>query len=256
MFRMLVAGVFALALPLAASATAVVESMKGSVRAGETALTQGQRFVAPASISTAAGAQVTLKFDDGMQIVLDENSLLRIVDFRHTDNGTPDRAVVELLRGGARVVTGRIARDNPKQFFFRVPQTQLMLERPADFSVVLVNPAYITVHVGSVTASNGWGATTLGPGSTTVVATNAAAPAAVAGSAVPGSAAASMKALQTASVGLPAGGSASGAGAAAGTAGGVGFAVPAVLVTVGIVAAAVAKEGDGGEGAAAATTHH
>jgi hypothetical protein len=255
MVRILLAGMLALALPLAASAAAVVESMKGSVRAGETALTQGQRFTAPASISTGAGSQVTLKFDDGTQIVLNENSLLRMVDFRHTDTATQDRAVFELLRGGARVVTGRIARDNPKQFFFRTPQTQLMVERPADFSVVLVNPAYITVHVGTLTSNNGWGTTPLGPGSTSVVPTNAAAPAAIAPSAMPGAAAASMQTLQTASVGLPAGGSASGAGAAAGTAGGVGFAVPAVLVTVGIVAAAVAKEGDD-EGAAAATTHH
>jgi hypothetical protein len=255
MFRMLVAGVLALALPLAASAAAVVESMKGTVRAGETPLAQGQRFVAPATISTGAGAQVTLKFDDGMQIVLHENSLLRVVDFRHTENGASDRAVVELLRGGARVVTGRIARDNPKQFFFRVPQTQLMVERPADFSVVLVNPAYIAVHVGSLTSNNGWGTTTLGTGSTSVVATNAAAPAAIAASAMPGTAAASMKALEVASVGLPAGGSAAGAAATAGGTAGVGFAVPAIIVGVGLAAAAVAKENDD-DGAVATTTHH
>jgi FecR protein len=256
MLRILVAGVLALALPLAASAAAVVESMKGIVRAGESAVTPGQRIAAPVSIGTGAGSQVTLKFDDGTQIVLDENSLLRMVDFRHTESAVQDRAVFDLLRGGARVVTGRIARDNPKQFFFRTPQTQLMVERPADFTVVLVNPAYIAVHVGTLMAHNGWGTTSLGTGSTSVVATNAVAPAAIAPSAMPGTAAASMKTLQVASVGLPAGGSAAGAAATAGGTAGVGFAVPAIIVTIGIAAAAIANEDDDATSSHSATTHH
>ena len=43
MIRMLVAALLALALPLAACASAVVESAKGIVRAGESALAQGER---------------------------------------------------------------------------------------------------------------------------------------------------------------------------------------------------------------------
>jgi len=255
MIRMLVAGVLALALPLAAGAAAVVESLKGSGRAGEAPLAQGQRLTAPTAISTGAGSQAVLKFDDGTQIVLGENSLLRVVDFRRTESGVSDRAVFDLLRGGARVVTGQIAADNPKQFFFRTPQTQLMVERPADFSVVLVNPVYILVHAGSLLASNGWGTTMLGTGSTTMVASNAVAPAAIAPSAMPGAAAASMKTLQVASVGQPAGGGfAAGAGATEAGAGGVGFAVPAILVTIGIVAIGVAKESDSEP--VSTTTHH
>jgi ferric-dicitrate binding protein FerR (iron transport regulator) len=256
MIRMFAAAVLALALPLAASAAAVVESVKGTVRSGEAPLAQGQRVTAPASIATGAGSQVSLKFDDGMQIVLDQNSLLRVVDFRGTGGGAQDRAVFELLRGGARVVTGRIARDNPLQFFFRTPQAQLMVERPADFSVVLINPAYITVHVGSVLVSNGWGTATLAAGTdTVVVANNNVAPGLVARSAIPGNAAAAMQNLNVASVGLPAGGSAVGAAATAGTGEGVGFAVPAVLVTLGIAAVAVAKEGDD-NGSVTPPSHH
>jgi len=255
MFRMLVAGVIALVLPLAAGASAVVESVKGSVQAGVTPLAQGQRFVAPGAISTGAGAQVTLKFDDETQIVLGENSLLRVVDFRTTDTGVTDRAVFDLLRGAARVVTGRIAGDNPKQFFFRTPQTQLTIERPADFTVALVNPAYITVHAGSVVSSNGWGTATLAAGSNTVVAGNAVAPAAIAPSAMPPSAAAAMKGLSVASVGTPAGGSAAGASATAAGTGGIGFGTVAVLVAIGLVAIGVANEADN-EPVMSATTHH
>jgi hypothetical protein len=252
MVRILVAGLLALALPLAASAAAVVESVKGSARAGQMALSPGVKFVAPTSIATGPSSQVTLKFDDGMQIVLSENSLLRMLNFRHADKSAPDRAVFELLQGGARVVTGKIAANNPKQFFFHTPHTDLTVEGAADFSVVLVNPAYIAVNAGSVISSNGAGTTTLGKGSTTVVPTSSDAPVPVKPAAVPASAAASMKTLQAASVGVPvaaapAGAPAAGAPAAAETAGttpGWGTAA-AVLLGVGVAAAAFGGGGGG-----------
>jgi hypothetical protein len=156
-----------------------------------------------------------------------------------------------LLFGGARVVTGRIAADSPRSFILNTPQTRLMVERPADFSVVLVNPAYIAVHAGSVISNNRFGTTTLGTGSTTVVATSAAAPAAIAPSALPQSAVASIKTLQTASVGVPAGASAAGAPTAAAE----GVPMPpllATVVTLGIIAALLA----GLEGNGNPTTQH
>jgi ferric-dicitrate binding protein FerR (iron transport regulator) len=252
MARILPAGLLALALPLAASAAGVVESLKGTAMVGQEALTQGARFVAPASIRTGSGSQVVLKFDDGMQMVLDENTVVRILHFRHAAKGGEDRAVLELLVGGARVVTGRIAADNPRSFILNTPQTQLMVERPSDFSVVIVNPAYVAVHAGSVISNNRLGTTTLGTGSTMVVATSAAAPAAIAPSAMPQSAVASMTTLQTASVGVPAGASASGAPAAAATADAPEDPVLATLVTLGIIAAVLA----GLEGNGTATTQH
>jgi hypothetical protein len=258
MIRILVAGLLALALPLAATASAVVESVKGTARAGQRGLTQGARVVAPTSITTGAGSQVTLKFDDGMQIVLGENSLMRMLHFRHTEKGAENRAVFELLLGGARVVTGKIAADNPTQFFFHTPHTDLTVEGPADFSVVLVNPAYIVVNGGSVISSNGMGTTTLGAGSTTVVPSSSDAAAPIKPAAVPASAAASLKTLQTASVGVPAaapvaGAQAAGAPAAAETAATPGWVVPAVLVGVGLGAAALAGGGGGDNGS---TTNH
>jgi hypothetical protein len=258
MIRILVAGLLALALPLAATASAVVESVKGTARAGQRGLTQGARVVAPTSITTGAGSQVTLKFDDGMQIVLGENSLMRMLHFRHTEKGAENRAVFELLLGGARVVTGKIAADNPTQFFFHTPHTDLTVEGPADFSVVLVNPAYIVVNGGSVISSNGMGTTTLGAGSTTVVPSSSDAAAPIKPAAVPASAAASLKTLQTTSVGVPAaapvaGAQAAGAPAAAETAATPGWVVPAVLVGVGLGAAALAGGGGGDNGS---TTNH
>jgi hypothetical protein len=220
---------------------------------------QGVRVVAPTSITTGAGSQVTLKFDDGMQMVLSENSLLRMLHFRLGEKGAQDRAVFELLLGGARVVTGRIAADNPTQFFFHTPHTDLTVEGPADFSVVLVNPAYIVVSAGSVISSNGMGTTTLGTGSTTVVPSSSDAAAPIKPAAVPVAAAASMKTLQAASVGVPAaaapaGAQAAGAPTTAETAATPGWVVPAAVV-LGIGAAAAALGGGGG-GDNGSTTNH
>jgi len=255
MIRILVAAL-ALAVPLTAFATAVVESLQGAAQAGDAPLAMGQKVVAPATISTGAGAQAFLRFEDGTQIVLSENSQLRMVDFRYT-SGAGDRAVFDLQRGGARVVTGRIAVTNPKQFFFRLPQTQLTVERPADFTVALVNPAYITVHAGSVLSVNGYGASALSAGSTSVVASNSAAVASISASSLPASAASAMKTLSVASVSAP--GSAA-AGLAAGAAGGAGIGFAAPLLAVGAaaiagVAAASASENDSGQ-PMATTTHH
>ncbi|MGH8630952.1 MAG: FecR domain-containing protein, partial [Burkholderiales bacterium] len=188
-----------------AFAGAVVESLRGGAQAGEAPLARGQRIAAPVAISTEAGAQVFLRFDDGMQIVLDGNSLLRVVDFRYAKGAPEGRAVFELLRGAARVVTGAVARDNPKQFFFRTPQTQLTVERPADFTVALVNPAYVTVNAGTVLSSNGWGTVPLSAGSTSAIATNAAAPASIPAASLPPSASSAIGNLSAASVGPPLG---------------------------------------------------
>jgi hypothetical protein len=277
MARILVVGLLALALPLAASAAAVVESLKGTARAGQRVLTQGARFTAPTSIATTPGSQITLKFDDGMQIVLDQNSLMRILHFRQAEKGGEDRAVFELLAGAARVVTGKIA-AKPKQFLFNTPYTELTVATPADFSVVLVNPAYIAVREGTLISTNAWGNTTLATGSTTVVESSAAAPATIAASKMPPSAVASMKTLQAAALGVPfaagaappsaapseaaaappsapAGGPAEGAPPTVDTASTPGIPTSAILIGVGVAAAALAAGGGGGNGASSTTQH-
>jgi len=257
MLRTILAGIVALALPLAALAGAVVESLKGEVQAAGSPVTAGQKLVPPTAITTGPGAQAFLRFDDGMQIVLSENSLLRMIDYMFTPSGVADRAVFELLRGGARVVTGKVALNNPKQFFFRTPQTQLTVERPADFTVALVNPAYITVNTGSVLSSNGSGTVPLNAGSTSAIASNAAAPAAISPNAVPSVASSAISNLSVAQVTPPAGGAASGT---AGVAGAAGAAQATTWVLVGLAVAGaiaiVATQDDDDPSPAATPSHH
>jgi hypothetical protein len=142
---------------------------------------------------------------------------LRIVDFRH-GGGAGDRAVLELLRGSARVVTGRVAANDASQFFFRTPQAEFKVEDASDFSVALVNPAYVTVHRGRVIAGNGQGTTPLNAGSTSVIASGNSTPAAIAANALPASASSQLNALAAASVHAPYGGTLAGFGGVGGAA--------------------------------------
>lgn len=251
MLRQLSAAVLALALPLAAFASATVHSLQGDVQANGAPIFQGQVLLAEANIVTGAGAQVILHFGDGMQVAVNENSRLRMVDYRYT-RGPNDRAVFDLLQGAARVATGEIARTNPKQFFFRTPQAQFGVQSAADFTVVLVNPAFLTVSSGTVLASNGAGTVAFGAGATATVATSGALAAPVAASAFPPVASSAFGNLQVAAVAAP--GSAAG-GAVAGTAiGGTGLGVvtPVVVFGAAVAGAAGALKSDD----AAATTHH
>jgi hypothetical protein len=252
MLRLLAVGIGALAVPCAAFATSVVvESSTGEVLANSAPVFQGQPLLAEQNITTGPGAQLVLRFDDGMQVAINENSRLRMVDFRYA-KGPNDRAVFDLLQGGARVSTGEVARANPKQFFFRTPQAQFGVQGPADFSVVLVNPAYLTVNVGTVLASNGAGTVAFGPGATATIATNGALATPVAASSFPPAASSAFGNLQTAAVSGPGGASGGAVGAASGT--GLGVALPVVFMGVAIAGAAGALKSD--EESASATTHH
>ena len=252
--RQLGLAIAALAVPFAAFATVVVDSTKGEVLSNGAPVFQGQPLLGEANITTAPGAQLVLRFDDGMQVAVNENSRFRIVDYRYT-RGPNDRVVLDLLQGAARVSTGAVARGNPKQFFFRTPQAQFGVQGPADFSVVLVNPAFLTVNVGTVLASNSAGTVAFGAGATATVAASGALAVPVAASSFPPVASSAIGNLQAAAVTAP-GGAAGGAAVAGTAAGGAGLGIagPVVFMGAAIAGAAGALKGD--EDTPATTTHH
>lgn len=176
MRRFLGFGLVALALPAAAFASAIVESLQGSAQLGTAPLRQGARISPQSVVSTAAGAQMRLRFDDGMQLLLEERTSIRLVDFRYAGGGPNARVVLDLLAGGARVVTGAIGRDNPKQFFLRTPQASFGVLGESDFSIVLAERAYIAVSRGTVIAANRAATVSLPPAPPVAVASAGAAP--------------------------------------------------------------------------------
>ena len=115
-------------------------------------------------MTTASGARVKLRFDDGQWAALHENTQLRIEDFRYRP-GEPaaDRAVFVLLRGALRIVTGALGRRNPEAFELRT-STMIVGVRGTDFMVAIVNPTYLSVLEGAVTAANAGGTATFSAG--------------------------------------------------------------------------------------------
>src|SRR5688572_5319560 len=95
MSRLLAAALLVVA-PIAALANVVVESVSGEVTANSAPVYQGQPMLAEQNIITGSGGRVVLRFGDGMQVAVDENSRFRLVDFRY-NKGPSDRAVFDLL---------------------------------------------------------------------------------------------------------------------------------------------------------------
>jgi len=145
-----------------AQASAVVESMTGEVRAGNVAVAQGARIGPGATVVLGPQAKATLKFDDGMRIVLDRSTTLRITDFRYdAANAGGDQAVFDLTRGAMRMITGTIGKRSPLALALRMQQATVQV-RGTDYMVALVNPAFLQVLAGSIAAANGAGTVVFG----------------------------------------------------------------------------------------------
>jgi hypothetical protein len=151
-----------------AFAAAMVADLEGDVRvevagAKSRALVPGQRLDSGSLVTTASGARVMLRFDDGQWAALHENTQLRIEDFRYRpQEPAADRAVFVLLRGALRIVTGALGRRNPEAFALRTSKMVLGV-RGTDFVVAVVNPVYLSVLEGAVAATNAGGTATFSP---------------------------------------------------------------------------------------------
>jgi len=258
--KSLFAGVFvlSLALPGAGWAGAVIQSMNGDVRVGTgkavlIAAREDQRLASGTTITTGAQAQVVLKFDDGAQMVLGQNTEFRIVDSQYAPNSPQaDRAVFDLVRGALRVVTGFIGQRNRQVFALRTPQMTIGI-RGTDFMVAVTNQGFVNVTQGAISVSNGFGTSVFGAGSIAAIPSSAAAATVIPASSLPTAASSAFTTMSSAA-GVT-GGAATGAAATAagGAASGVGFGTAAVI---GAAAAAAAAASGGGEHSKQTTTTH
>jgi hypothetical protein len=246
----------AVALPAAAWASAEIQSLSGDVRLGNSkqlliAGKQGQRLASGTTIVTGADSQAVLKFDDGGQMVLGQNTEFRIVDSQYSrDNPGADRGIFDLVRGALRVVSGAIGSRNRQAWALRAPQVTIGL-RGTDFMVVVVNPVYLSVSHGAIAVSNGYGTSVLGAGSIATVASSESAVAMISASSLPAPASTAFASMAGAP-GVVAGGSAVGAGAAGGVAAG-GIGAGTMAIGIGAAAAALAA---GGKSGSSSATHH
>src|SRR5688572_8560008 len=258
--RSFVLGLLALALPMVTFASAVVQSTSGNVRANGAPVAQGQRLNPGTAMTTGQNSQVVMRFDDGQQVVLNQNSEFRIVDFRfNSGNPKDDRSILDLVKGALRVVTGAVANRNRASFQLRTPQATIGV-RGTDFMVAIVNPAYVSVLNGSIGVTSSAGTAVFGPGAFGMVASSTALAVPVAATAVPASVTASFGTMGAAAgVGAGAAGAAGGAAAGAGAATGItgtALGVSAAAVAAGAAVAAASSGDDAAPPTTPTTTHH
>ena len=238
-------GVFAAATLLASAhalADATVTSIRGDARIGDAAVRLGQRIYTGSTVNTGPGAQAIVKFDDDQQVVLNENTTFRIADFRYrAAEPRADRAVFDLLRGALRFITGVVGARNPNLVQLRVPQATIGI-RGTDFMVALVNPAFVNVVSGAISATNGGGAVVFGAGSIGQVASASALAVPIPASALPAAASgafSNLAAAQVAAAVTPAAASSATAGAATGTAATATTTGVGAVVVIGVGAAVI-----------------
>jgi hypothetical protein len=183
-----------------ALAAAIVADLEGDVRvevagAESRALIPGQRLDSGSLVTTARGARVMLRFDDGQWAALHENTQFRIEDFRYqSSEPAADRAVFVLLRGALRIVTGALGRRNPEAFVLHAPKV-IVGVRGTDFMVAISNPVYLSVLEGAVVATNAGGSATFRAGEFGVARDDSTPAAAVQATGLPATAASAFGSL-------------------------------------------------------------
>ena len=256
-FAVLVAS---LAFASSAFAAALVQDLKGDVRTSEAAaaVEKGQRILTGATLTTGASSQATLVFDDGQQIVLNENTRLAITDYRFA-KGSPqdDRSFLNLLSGAARIVTGELAQRSRSVFEFRTPTSTIGI-RGTDFIVAIVEqPSYLNVLQGEIAATNVAGTVAFGAGSFGMISAATVLAVAIPAIALPAAAAAAFSSLGSVAVSVGAAAGATG-GAVGGAAGAVGIgtvaAVGAGVAAVGAVASNSSSSSGGGSSSNSSTS--
>ena len=220
-----------------AFAAATAQEVKGEVRTSvraeaPTPVEKGQRVLTGSTVTTGPNSQVVLMFDDGQQVVLNEDTQFFITDYQFVkEDPKSDRSIFTLLRGAARTVTGALALRSREAFELRAPTATIGI-RGTDFMVAIVDqPTYLSVLQGEVAATNLAGTATFAAGSYASITAATVLAVAIPLAAVPAAAAAAFGNMGAAAVGAAAG--AGGIGAAG--------AVGAAAAAAGVAAAAGSK---------------
>lgn len=229
------------------------QSVSGDVRAAvgtaaPVSVARDQRVVPGTTVTTGAGAQTVIRFDDGHTVVLNENSEFRVTRYSF-DRERPqnDGIAMQILKGAMRSVSGLVSARSRNAFALLAPQATIGI-RGTDFMIALVNPAYLSVLEGTIGVTNAAGSAAFAAGATATVTSATALAVAIPAAALPASVAASFSSMGSVAVGAgAAASSAGGAGAGAGGAGGAGAGAAvgagAGGLTAGMVAAGVAAVG-------------
>lgn len=101
-------------------------------------------------VHVGSGSRAQLRMIDSALISLKENSVLQIKKYRYQPGGQGNSALLELLSGGLRTITGAIGKDNKKAYELRTPLATIGI-RGTDYEVQIVpNGMYVAVWDGVI----------------------------------------------------------------------------------------------------------
>lgn len=150
LFRILPAGVLALAAGLASAQTqggasdtraGTFKQVQGEVRLGRSdgrAVQPGEAVRAGERIRTGKDGAASIVLKDGTVMVLGPNSTADLSQYQFDSTTQEGNLLVDLLQGSMRMVTGLLAKVNPERFKVKTP-TAVVGVRGTDF-IVEANP--------------------------------------------------------------------------------------------------------------------
>ena len=127
---------------------------RGSViskRAGaEVALKRRSNIFEKDEIHVGSDARAQFRMIDQALISLQENSVLQIKKYQYAKGNSSNSALLELLSGGLRTITGAIGKGNKKAYELRTPLATIGI-RGTDYEVEIVsNGMYVAVWDGVI----------------------------------------------------------------------------------------------------------
>lgn len=223
-------------------AAARVESVTGEVN-----VQRGQRLESGATVRAGSGGNAVLRFDDGQVVVLNQNTVFKIADYKF-DEAKPkeDRSVLELVTGAFRFISGAISKRNQDSVKVQTSTATIGI-RGTDFMAATGSLA-VSVTQGAISVSSSAGTVGFAAGQIGFVSSATTLPVAVTAAQLPTSISAAFSQLGSIPVagvsaasgsGAVSGGTASGAaaGSVAGVSTGVAVGIGAAVVGVAAVAA-------------------
>jgi hypothetical protein len=229
----------------ASLANGVFQSVSGDVRAGSSsgslaAISPNARITEGTTVTTGANGRATMRLDDGHTVVLGANSEFKLQAYKF-DRSSPasGNIAIQLLKGALRSVSGLIGGKNPGQFALSTATATIGI-RGTDFSVALVNPAYISVVDGLVFVTNEAGTLPIGPATSAVVNTAQTLASVIPATTLPASVLAIFSELNA--IIVAAGASAGGSAAVDAAVGSLGVSAAGAAAVAAVIAAAVSAE--------------
>jgi uncharacterized membrane protein YgcG len=113
-------------------------------------LRQGDVIQQGATVSTGAASSLVLRFDDGQIAALTANSRMTITAYKYNPQSGNGNALLSLVSGGMRAITGLLGRVHPSQVTYRAATATIGI-RGTDVTIVtLLGDVVVTVTEGAV----------------------------------------------------------------------------------------------------------